>query len=83
MDLRRAVESAREAGLCVGVRMVRVRMEEYGEETLWHGECRDLMGEEWRAIGNPRAMKRRNSHRCSVVVGSLLYVIGGRDADYL
>ena len=68
-----AVESARDCGDCFGRRLVRVRV----ESGMWHGEGRDGSSGEWRAIAEPVLKGSRFAHSCALV-GSLLYVVGGR-----
>ena len=50
LEHRRAVESARDTGLCVAQRTVRVSMMRDG---TWQVEERDGCSGEWRALGSP------------------------------
>ena len=69
-----AVESARDCGACIGRRLVRVKMDRWSGQ--WHGEARDAMSGEWRAIAEPVLKGSRFAHSCAAV-RSLLYVVGG------
>ena len=78
---RRAVESARETGLCVVQRAVRVvhpsDWEDDGDEPqLGQAEERDRRSGEWRALGSPRENLLREGQSCTAV-GNLVYMIGG------